>query len=727
MSTGHCQGLEILKTDYQTHSLHCTDLDGDGVDEILFANRARGSIDVMSLKNQNVAPSKSQDGPDLNQLHFNHRWETESIPVNRDIYALKVLDLNNDQKPDIIYHGAPGNVVVLINEPDGHSRFKLYREIETPPALHNTHSLIVRSLPDGDSEIVVQHENQRTHLLLDKKLKIKDKVEMIIPRSSKGKFRAMHWGSLKNGSKGLWVQQNDSKKPLLFYKHIEGLLYDYPEKIDLKQTRFLVSGHFRKSNREEFIQVRTQKGQLSIVDISKKDRRKQLKRFPFFARTIPYANTGSNEFVYLLHDINHDQQKDLVIAHKESAQLEIFFSEDGTFKPGKLFPCYKAADFLIPHPEGVLIASKTEGLIGLSKFDGERLLFPVAKHEQTTGEVMAFLLHQGQPDNYAQLIKKEEKVHLKWKDEQLPLQVEEPYPVTGLMVHLKNGKYPELILEIPYQGIRIFGWDDTLNTYTNLVNKLSFLKEDELSNLSLGAIEFIPSGNGKTIDLSLSGPRMIRQYRFTDIPQIIEQVNFPNPNSKSSLHSYVDLDGDQIPELVSYDNALGKIDIFTKDDIKHPYRWESRLNAPKSNGTRLMSISNQKNQKNDLILAGKGEFQWYSMNTKRLLTATPKALPYKDENWAFSYFGTSLSRKSDGLDSLILLDNRMNYLTMLSWHDNEWKKDYSFPIFNTDTFRKVQSLGNARELIATGTDNNRKLMILVHDRILIYDWKGKLQ
>ncbi|MBF0245076.1 MAG: VCBS repeat-containing protein, partial [Planctomycetes bacterium] len=681
------ESMEVLKTDFQTHSLHCLDLDGDGDEDIILANRDSGSIDILKFGADTATEKSTEKSPDPNRLQYNSRWKLDSLPVDRDIYALKVVDLNGDGKPDLLFHGSPENLLILLQGAE--ASFGAPKEIEIPLGLCDSGSLLVGTLPgSGGTEIAVQHADRRTHILLGGDGSLIDKVEIPIPRSSIGKFRSMHWGSPREGLEGLWVQQEDPVAPLLFYRHLEKLRYDYPERIRLPQTRFLVSGRFQEGGRDSFIQVRTQQGQLSAVSFEV-DAPTVERSFPLAPRTIPYTHTGSREFSFLLHDVDRDGLEDLLIAHRESAQLELFLRRGPSFLPGSTSPSYKEADFLLPDPAGVLVASKQEGVIGLASWDGERLQFPRAL--PSVGEVLCFLMAHDTPPGFAQIIAVEGKPVLALGEERLPLQIEEPYPQRGKVVHLRGGSRPELILEIPYRGLRIFGWDSEADSYVDLVKKLSFLKEQELSELTLGALELLPYG--KAFDLSLSGPRMIRRYRFVGEPQVVEQVNLPDPASTSSFHASMDLDQDSLPELISYDGPAGKLDIFTRKGADQPYQWVRSQSAPGIRGLGLFSADAGKGKGRDILLAGQGEMELFRTETAGLISASTKAIPFCDEEWAFSAEGSALARSPGGQDTLFLLDNRQNYMEMLSCKGGIWQRDCFFPVFVTGSFQQDHTLG----------------------------------
>lgn len=703
------QGFEIIKTDFSTHSLQIHDLDNDSKNEIIIANRSKGSIDIfIQREKQNVDPKELIA---QNFLAYNQNWEQRSIALDRDIYSLKVFDFDRNGLLDLVYHGSPKGLVILLQ--DSPFSFKKAIHFNIDQGLMHYKSLIVRSL-EQNSEIVVQQEHARTHLLINQKLKIENRRNYPVPSSIQGQFSGMKWGKTKSGLNGLWIEIAHPQTPILFYAHHKEIYYEHPSFIKIPQTRFLVSGHFKDREYLDWIQVRTQRGQLQQVDLTTSIPNHQTQSFSYHKQTIPYFPTKSRRFSFLLHDINRDSATDFLVAHLESAQIEVFLSNKDSWLPSKLFPSYKNIDFLLADKKGISLASQSEGLIGHTLMDTQKLSFPKAR--ATKYSPIAFLKNF-KTSEIEYLFKKEGQLYLKTQKDELKITMETPFPQKGISIPLSNNAFPELVFEIPYQGLKLFSWNSNDKTYSEL--KSVYLKNEILSELNLNTIDFIPNKN--TYDISLTEGNHIRRYRFIPNIHIIEQINNISPDSKINLHQYHDLNLDQIPELITYDANKGSCDIYEKKNIQAPYQWVQSLEAPRQSVEKLQIFSRFKNSKPEILLLGQGECTWYHQQQKLLITPQFEQLQLGDAEWQYSYIGSAIDWEPQLLQKLCLIDSNLNYVDLFS-HHSPWKRDLSFRVFEEKSFQQKNQGGSIREVTSSHLKNPGlpAQLILVHDRILVY-------
>jgi len=711
--SNNAYSFDILKTDYQTHSLQTADINNDGNIEIIVANSYRGSIDCYYS-----GKSKTEDLEkifDENKLNYDLSWTLKSIPVEHAIYGLLVKDLNHDGKVDFMYHGTPENLIILFQKEDG--QFSAPHEIEIKTGLKHTQSMISRKIKDNRTEVIIQHDMFRTHLILDKNGKVEHRSEVTNLHSSRNLFRKMFWGNWKK-QKGLWVMLNNNTQPLLFYPQISELRYDFPNRIKVPQTRLLVSGHFKNSANLDFIQVRTRKGQLFELDFYGPETPGN-KKFPYAPSTIPYNRSGSKSFHSMVSDIDNNGSQDLILAHRESAQIEIYLSENGNLLPSSIHPSYRKINFMHTNGEDVQISSQSEGLSGLAKYRNKRMAFPKAIENK---EKVLFFVHlkTQNSNNTLSVIEKDKKAHLIHKDQALAINLPSPFPKNALATFLTGKKHPELILEIPYQGIKIFSWDDQKKQYEDLTTGISFLKNEVLADLTLNSIAFIHTD--KSTDLSLATGQLIRRYRFFPKVEIITQINLPRPGAMSSLHNYVDLNKDGSLELISYDGDSGKLDFFEKANTDSPLEWQQTLNSNKG-CQQLKFLIHAKGQSPDIILLGSKEFQWFRHGKNGPDRPHSNELNIEDSKWQYTNQAYALPLDKDGKDHICLIDSNRHYMRFFHYENDKWHKDQSFPIFEEKSYRRSSKSSGPRQIISAKLhkDNSPSILLLIHNRILIYD------
>ncbi len=681
--------------------------------EIIVANSYRGSIDCFYS-----GKSKSEDLEkvfDENKLNYDQNWTLKSIPVEHALYGFSVKDINHDGKVDFMYHGSPENLIILFQKEDG--QFSAPHEIEIKTGLKHTQSMISRTLKNQRTEVIIQHDMFRTQIILDKDGKVEHRSEVTNLHSSRNLFRKMFWGNWKD-QKGLWVMLNNNTQPLLFYPQINELRYDFPTRIKVPQTRLLVSGNFKNTENIDFIQIRTRKGQLFELDFYGPETPGN-KKFPYAPSTIPYNRSGSKTFYSMIHDIDKNGSQDLILAHRETAQVEIYLSEKGNLSPSSMHPSYRKINFMHANGKGIQFSSLSEGLSGLSHFKNNRISFPKAIEAK---DKVLFYCHLKtlKGESTLSVIEKDKKAFLIHNEQPLAINIQSPFPKNAIATFLTKKKYPELIVEIPYQGIKIYSWDQASKQYEDLTANISFLKNETLAELSLRSIAFIHSENGT--DLSLATGQLIRRYRFSPKAEIINQINLPRPGATSSLHSYVDINNDGQLELISYDGDSGKIDFFDKKNTESPYEWQQTLNSNKG-CQQLKFITHKSGQSPDILLLGSKEFQWFRYGKNGPDRPLSNELGIEDSKWQYTNQAYALPLENDGRDHICLMDNNRNYMSLFHLENKKWIKDYSFPIFEEKSYRRNGKNSGPRQIIAAQLFKNTQpsILLLIHNRILIYD------
>ncbi|MBF0196822.1 MAG: hypothetical protein HQL32_03895 [Planctomycetes bacterium] len=702
--------LDIIKCGFGTHSLKVSHLTGNNDTYITLANRARGTIDIYSPKAE--AEVNEKDLLDSNFIDYAENWTLNSFPVDIEIYALEILDINHDGLEDLIYHGSPSGLYIRLQK-EG-LKYAPAREIDLPEGLMDQYSLLCRK-NGSDSEIVVMHENYRSHLYIDKNLKLTDKLTYPHPSYLKDSFKWMHWGNIC-GQNGLWVHTHNNNYPLVSYKQLEARQYDYPQRIKIPQTRLIIPGNFKSTKQQNFLHIRSEKGQLSELEWAEKPQAPH-NPFTFHQRTIPYHHSQSRAYSFLSHDMNGDGHSDLLVAHREAALLELFCSTEKSIQPGKTWPSFRHIDYMNVEGNQLNVYSRTENLLGQSHYTKGEMSFPKLVHHN---EELVTLLKRPQQKGYLKLFSQEGQLFTSINSKKLPISLEEPWPEKGIALELKKAEYPELILQIPYQGIKIFSWDSTKESYEDLADTMPFLKSKQLEDLSLNSLSPLPKGD--RYELSVSEGSLIRIYSL-DPYEIITQINMPEAGSTSSLHRYIDINGSGKNELVSYDSKRKVCDIFS---LNNKGTFEKSCTIP-LNGSDIYDIipfSHKGHSKKDLIFVGKGEMQWLQNNSHQSsLSVNLTPLKYRDADWQYSYGIDSAPFEGNGLDSAFTFDSKKHYIEIYSFMKEKWQRKYSFPIFEKRFFRQNKNFqGEVRDMKCHTMSQGSKpsIFLLIHDRILIY-------
>ena len=704
--------LEILKTDFGTHSLQVLDLDGDGHVDVVLANRERGSIDIFSKSSRKMQDQR-QD-LDINTIADDSNLVRRSLALEVDIYALNVIDLNGDGLADLLYHGAPEGLICRLQEKDG--SFTRRQQLALTLGSESPASLISRPTAGG-TEVVVQHAKFRSHLLLKVNsaggIDIGENQALTIPRSEQDLFSYMHWGKWKDGSDGLWVHINNESYPISFYKALGAMRLDFPVRWHLPQTRFLLPGYFYTRDHLDFLQARTQKGQLFLVEPAP---RLVASAEEFSSRIVPYSHSSSERFTTAFQDVNGDNNEEILVAHRDSALMEVMEWSHGQLLPGKMFPALKDVQFMAPSKDGgVLSYSSKEGLAGVSTYKSGILSFPnlIASPAKTVAYIKSDLQGESLPLTVAEGL-----CSANVQGQLRSTKLAEPWPEDGLALSLTGGKVPELILSIPYRGVVILTWNESAQSYSDLAPNIPFFQKNGFEDFKLEQLAYVKNELGYW-DLSISQGSLIRRYRFGEKPIIVEQVNLPRAGSQSSTHLYANMIAGGELELISMDRERGELDMFEKAEGLWQWRKSHQLLMKSPLG--LGKLCHREGT--ELIVQGRGESEWvkYGRQSASIEPST-RSLAYEEADWQLNASAEALPVES-GLDCAAFFDIKKNYMEVFAHHQGQLQRKALFPLLEVRQYGADKELvGHVRDIKSARMtkDENPSFFLLVDNRILIY-------
>ena len=106
-------GLEVIKIGRDAGPIYISDVNNDGLKDLIAINNRASRIDLLTQK-ENASPSSEQANPKhANELPEHWRFNREQISVMHKVMAIAIHDFDNDGLSDLIYAGSPDEIVFL--------------------------------------------------------------------------------------------------------------------------------------------------------------------------------------------------------------------------------------------------------------------------------------------------------------------------------------------------------------------------------------------------------------------------------------------------------------------------------------------------------------------------------------------------------------------------------------------------------------------------------------
>ncbi|HEX7570648.1 MAG TPA: VCBS repeat-containing protein [Verrucomicrobiae bacterium] len=376
------RGKEIFPIDQQINNLRTADLDGDGLNDIIVVNNLRSKINLLynlTGKTNLPAPTRKLE---LNELPPGSRFRIDSVPTEERIAALVVADVNSDGRPDLVYFGDAKDLIVRYNlGTNGWSEAKRWH---IDDGRMDPNALAVGDLNgDGLADIALLGDNgavfflaqQPDHTLAEpvkipysgtpKAVQIADidgdgKNDLVfVDFDSPTPFRVR----LQNATGQLGPEIYFKTQPVrsFWLDTLAGGRTNFLTDIVAATGRAEVSQFTRKP--ADALSGSFRQGQLQILPLNKSDSG---------ARGVLWA------------DVDGDGRTDLIVAEPESGQLSVYLQQaDGTLASPKKFPSLAGVSQIAVsdwnqdgHPE-IFLLSRDENSVAVTQFDKNgRLPFP---------------------------------------------------------------------------------------------------------------------------------------------------------------------------------------------------------------------------------------------------------------------------------------------------------------------------------------------------------------
>jgi hypothetical protein len=695
--------MEIFQFKDATSYLTIRDLNGDGLEDVLFLDNKVSRLEVLIR----LKSGTSKDGlPRLEE-----RFVNKGFVLDQWAKTFQVADLNGDSRPDIVSIGDQSGLVIHFQVANGSFKEAASLYVKGVASLVN---LALADLDgDGDSDILVCR---------------KDDAEILL-NNGKGDFKSnLPLAFSASGCQGAIAADvnGDKLKDLLFYfGAAKGSLrvrpgigkgeFGWEQALLLPPVRSLRSIELGDEGKSHLAVILKNGIILRLYGFEQKTQGHLLDRVTVLPHRLPLMGVGRKDPPsWLVADFNDDGYSDFCVTAPLLSQVHLYMGSASGLQPvPRRFDSLSSIKSLKRTANGDLVVfSAAEKAIAVHRAKAPAR-FPL--FFKVTGKPLAMTV--GMPS----------AVFAVFKDKGYQLQLldaEKPTagPVQSFDLSLRND--PQEIRVFPLGAkndwlVMLFMAYERPVVFRLKDNKLSPLQADHFRamGLTLSANAVTEAGSKNNPALLISEGRVVRLYRWQGGKfQVRSQLNSGRKSARLSIACrFPDKNGK--PGYLAYDEVEQDLIWFPASGKKRPVPVHFREGLKDITGLAPLRFKNR----TGLILVGTSEVQWLQEKGTGLSLNIQGEYSSRGEDislWAV--FPVMLG--SQGKKMLAMLDSNNRSVELVGIEGRELTEELVFEIFQDPGFHEPDSNYEPHS-IATGDingDNIRDMVVLVHDKLIIY-------
>lgn len=761
--------IEMVKLDWGIRNLCVADFDGDGRNDIAAANNRKAAI-VLLIQKQSIEAGEPEAAVDANDVDINalvspSRFDKQPVPVSQRIYSLVCGDLNSDGLTDLAFYGEPRGLYILLQRPrtaeQRRSRtlkWHTRKKITIDDGIQSSAALACADLNGDGAEDLVCVGNEGVYIILQRKDgSLAEPVKYAIG----ARPVSLEVGDLNgDGRNDLVLVTQGDDKPLdvrfgLANKQLGPHVHFFIERpmaFELSNVDGIVG--------DEVLTVDAVSKRLICYKLTGQEAEDA--DWPKLFYPLAYGQASERRDL-VVGDFDGDGLTDVVISEPGGAEVMFYrqLARLGLAEPVR-FPAYadakslSAADIDGDGRSELGILSVKEKIIGISKFENNRLVFP--KPVALSGEALAMQLCDIDGDGDVDCVyaaKADDNKRYFDVVYSVPATAEEPAepnsqrretPGRVELSKLASNPAALRVIDVDQDGLKdvlIFVRYELPILIRQVEPRKFELFDSPRAQMSLikdarpravttanvdgkeGAELLVAQGNfARSVVLS-------KGHKWT----VIDQYNARSTENSVSAVGVFDIDSSgpaNAPEILLLDGQKGQLQILKADD-DGTYRFDKELDVGRWNAASGVKMLYEP-------LTGGVVSSIVLFDGEKLALITPPAVGRGQEHLEqqFSYetkikdgsYGnlTAGDINSDGLVDIIMVEYNRNNIEILT-RDAEGGvvPAMRFKVFEQKSYRDAgrrpgQITVEPRELkVADVTgDGKADLITIVHDRIIIY-------
>jgi len=742
---------EMFPLEPQIDFLQSSDLDGDGLMDLVLSNPRRSEIAL--LFNHSGAEKDADSAGDaprgvkessVNDLPPDARFSNDSVLVQSRIKGLHVVDLDGDQLPDLVTYDAKNELIVRWN----------HRE-------HPWTETVDWRIDGGLTGLrVLQAADVNQDGLVDLMLMGEHWLALLMNQGER-QFDQPHKLRLPTGFSEFAIQDldGDGAKDLLFHapNRENGLLAAFRrnhsfttlsqiESSPLGQVQWLRQGD---DDSISALGISDQRDQVMVLQLNSAEKRNwQTSGLRSENHYLKFPEFGGVKRGICWADLNADQQPDCLAADPDAGLIHVYLSnEQGQWDQPRTFPTLTGIQELVSFDwdgDGVVevfVLSRDENQVGVSKWNSsnQSLSYPERIPGLTNPLVMTFAHHGEDPDDrrLAVLLEKDSAWEL--------AQVGHPFELTTQSFEKEHSGSPERLMahDMDQDGLLDF------ILFTPYEPLACFRQQADDATFELFALS-LPGGTWQrgwanvgdldsdgAVDLILPFNNLIRAFKMVPVRevkasedsstqwelQVVQQINGPTGNSYLLSGLVVGASGEQGAKVLLLDESDNQLHMALQDSMG-VWRIEESLKLFIESGAQLSSLaSGVSGMAPRILYQGKQDALVLDLGAKQpeLISMNSLRSETKNARYLQVYAGDF---NMDNQLEVFGLESREHAVECMEWGEpnilrllNRWQ------VFEARSYRNQgAAFPEPREgLIQDLTGDGRlDFCLIVHDRVILY-------
>lgn len=736
-------GPEVLKLDWSTRSLNVSDIDNDGLNDMVLINNDTAKIELLYQLaegsgeiGQKRQLNKNRWDPALEDAHF----EGESITIGFPLFDLAVGDLDGDGRVDLAYTGRESPLTVRFQDESGN--WADVEEFDEFEPLGWTDTLEIVDLnADGEAELVVISANSLQVIAVGDDKRLYQKGDYYI--TGQNPFNLKIEDVTGDGRADIVYISSDGKQSLVVREQLKNGRFGPELRFPFdRPVRVL---HILPRNGEKaatFCSVDSRNGSLEFFSLQRKqavkERESLLTKQP---KIYPIFEKGRLEASYAIGDIDGDGLEDVLVANPDKAEVVLFLKKPGYFQSPQTFPSFsKISSMAYGHffegdQKNVAITSAGERTMGITRMNSEgRIEFPrqlvigegdplvcqavnldgdgydelalVLEKDDTKMLVLASPADRKNPDSVWIELARAELADVKRK------------PTTIREVAIFEENRSGLMVFVPREAPLFFSMDEMA---LSEVARSSNVRESLLKNVQPSQINVIDINADGENELVVGQAGYARALRLNgEKLEMMDQFNARRSEDKISaiIPFYKE---DHLQELIFYIEESGAFQQIKRNQ-DGVFRYDSSVDVGRIELTDWYQLSNPQTN-TAFIFTGVDRF-WSLMDGADVWKRVVEKNYETDLEDVYYNFIDSADFDGNGSFELVAVDGQNHVVEILSEQNEGLESTLFWEIFEQNLHYQGRngSKTEPRQIVIADLNNDGKLdfAFLVHDRILFY-------